>query len=195
MQPAVNGWQNHAGGSAKTSEAVPSEASLSSLSEASLQTSIPDRPGPKAGEERRGEFRHAVKDATSLQPVQEDQHSQRDANRDQAPGVGFVWVQAPPRGGTQPAKGGKEPASSGAGPAKDAAEKEESAVHRPSDKPETSLAASSSNKDVTELNSSGGSRETGPQPSADKGNLLFRQACSRTLSSILNLHIETLSRL
>lgn len=114
VQPITNGWQNHAVGSARTSEAVPSEASISSLSEASLQASIPDKPAPK-GEERRGEFRHAVKDATSLQPVQEDQNSQRDAAREKDPMENFQWVHAP-RGTTQPARGGREPPGGGVEP-------------------------------------------------------------------------------
>ena len=63
--------------STKTSEAVPSEASLSSLSEAPSSTardSLPmpaDRTPHRAPEERRVDYRS--RDAHSLQPVQEDQ--------------------------------------------------------------------------------------------------------------------------
>ena len=167
VQPIANGWQNHNVGSAKTSEAVPSEASISSLSEASLQTSLPDKPSQKAAEERRGEFRHAVRDASNLQPVQEDQQTQKEASRDQnsAP----VWTNAPPRGGSQPARGGTEPPGGGA-------RKEPSGVEAPSEKLKDSLPASASDKKVRELDSSAGPELALPQPSTDRGELFSKHA-------------------
>ena len=164
VQPVCNGWQSHAMGSAKTSEAVPSEASISSLSEASLQTSILDKPGPKAPEERRGEFRHAVRDSTSLQPVQEDQQSQKEASRDQQSRVAPVWKNAPPKGGSQPARGGTEPPRGGSQPARGVAEKEAPGIERSSGKPEDSLFFSASEEGV-----SGRLEIALLQPSSDRG--------------------------
>ena len=92
LPPLINGWKHHGAASlssARTSEAVPSEASVSTLSEApssiardTASGQLPDRQPPRnPTDERRQDARHMLREIAGLQPVQEDQHASRDGSQ------------------------------------------------------------------------------------------------------------------